>query len=153
MSTFFVIKDGDRTLWTDKCKSYEFRKEGIVSRDETPNFDFPALADFTKIHADLQSVDPDLYNFQMFTTDKGLFTYFVQKVPTVTLNNSDNWKNTHVEMEIWQGDFGHGWGGTYVALFPDETMYINNESGVKSKNLHVVMNETADGMTEIKYYL
>lgn len=148
-----IIKDGDRHLWTDDCKSYEFRKEGIVNRDESPTFEFPTLASFSSIHADLQSVDPNLYNFQMFTTDKGLFTYFVQKVPTVTLNNSDNWKNTHVEMEIWQGDFGHGWGGTYIGLFPDETMYINNENGVKSKNLRVNINEIGNGITEIEYYL
>jgi len=148
-----ITKDGDRNLWTDKCKSYEFRKGGIVNCDDTPTFEFPTLADFSNIHADLQSVDPSLYNFQMFTTDKGLFTYFVQKVPTVTLNNSDNWKNTHVEMEIWQGDFGHGWGGTYIGLFPDETMYINNEWNVKSKNLHVNINDLANGETEIEYYL
>ena len=147
-----ITKDGDRNLWTDDCKSYEFRKTGIVNCDDTPTFAFPTVADFTTINADLQSVDPNLYNFQMWTTDSGLYTYFVQKVPTVTLNNSDNWKNTHVEMEIWQGDFGHGWGGTYIALFPDETLYINNEWNVKSKNLHVNINDLANGETEIEYY-
>ena len=113
---------------------------------------FPMTADFTTIDADLQSVDPELYNFQMWTTDSGLYTYFVQKVSTATFDNSDNWKNTHVEMEIWNEDVGYGWGGTYIALFPDETMYINNETGVKSKLLHVDINELVSGETEIEYY-
>ena len=125
----------------------------ILAKDKpTTLASFPTIEDFTTIDADLQSVDPNIYNFQMWTTDSGLYAYFVQKVPTATFDKSDNWQNTHVEMEIWQGDFGHGWGGTYIGLFPDETMYINNETGVKSKLLHVDINELVNGETEIEYY-
>ncbi len=125
----------------------------ILAKDKpTTLASFPVVADFTTIDADLQSVDPNLYNFQMWTTDSGLYTYFVQKVPTVTFDNSDNWKNTHVEMELWNEDVGYGWDGTYIGLFPDESIYINSETGVKSKSLHVDINESAYGGMIIEYY-
>ena len=97
-------------------------------------------------------MDPSLYNFQMWTTESGLYTYFVQKVTTAKLDSANNWENTHVEMEIWQGDVGYGWGGTYIGLFADETIYINNETNVKNKTLDVNIYETAYGETVIEYY-
>ena len=99
-------------------------------------------------------MDPDLYNFQMWTTGSGFYAYFVQTVPSVTLNKDDehNWENTHVEMELWNGDVGYGWGGTYIGQFPDENIYINSETNVKSKSLHVDINELVNGETKIEYY-
>lgn len=127
----------------------------ILAKDKpTALASFPTIADFTTIDADLQSVDPDLYNFQMWTTGSGFYAYFVQTVPSVTLNKDDehNWENTHVEMELWNGDVGYGWGGTYIGLFPDENIYINSETNVKSKSLHVDINELVNGETKIEYY-
>ncbi|MBQ2987383.1 MAG: family 43 glycosylhydrolase [Tyzzerella sp.] len=116
---------------------------------------FPEIADFSTIASDLQSVDPDIYNFQMWTTDSGLYAYFVQIVPNVTLTEQDNFNNTHVEMELWNHCVG--WGaqtgaGTYIGLFPDESIYINNETNVKSKSLCVNRVELISGETRIEYY-
>ncbi len=130
----------------------------ILAKDKpTALASFPTIADFTTIDADLQSVDPNLYNFQMWTTDSGLYAYFVQTVPIVTLDKDDehNWENTHVEMELWNHCVG--WGaqtgdGTYIGLFPDESIYINNETNVRSKFLYVDINELVNGETKIEYY-
>ena len=119
---------------------------------ETSIESFPDLADFSTINSDLQSVDPSLYNFQMWTRDNGLYAYFVQKVPTAKFDSENNWENTHVEMEIWQGDFGYGWGGTYIGLFADESIYINNEENLRNKTLDVNITKDAYGETVIEYY-
>ena len=129
----------------------------LANKKPTVLAGFPELADFTTIDVDLQSVDPSLYNFQMWTTDSGLYAYFVQTVPEVSLDKDDehNFENTHVEMELWNHCVG--WGaetgdGTYIGLFPDENIYINNETNVKSKSLHVDINKLVNGETKIEYY-
>lgn len=159
-NSYQEYRDGNRYLYQDDCSSYEFRKAGMVakkSRNDASDanellFDFPTLEEFANISANLQSVDPELYNFQMWTTGGGLYTYFVQTVPSVTLDDSDNWKNTHVEMELWNGDVGNGWNGTYIALFPDETVYINNSSNVRSASLQVKIEQSDESKTVLKYY-
>lgn len=126
----------------------------LANKKPTVLAGFPELADFTNINADLQSVDPDLYNFQMWTTDSGLYAYFVQTVPSVTSDKENNWENTHVEMELWNHCVGYGaenGGGTYIGLFMDESIYINNETNVKSKSLHVDINKLVNGETKIEY--
>ena len=104
--------------------------EGAPQKGQELPINFPALESFGEIDANLQSCDPGVYNFQMQAKRNGLFFYFVQNLPVVVASNPDNWQNTHVEMEIWQGDFGYGWSGTYVALFLDGTIYFNNTKNV-----------------------
>jgi len=93
--------------------------------------EFPEIKDFASIPANVQSCDPSVYNFQMFARQNGLFFYFVQYTTAVE-TNTDKWQNTHVEMEIWQGNFGYGWDGTYAALFLDGSVYLNHHGDVRS---------------------
>ncbi|MBQ8559822.1 MAG: hypothetical protein IJ439_07590 [Tyzzerella sp.] len=153
-------RDSNRYLYQDDCSSYEFRKRGIVAKvpridvddmGELP-FDFPTVEDFANINSDLQSVDPDLYNFQMWTTDSGLYTYFIQTLPKTDLSNSDPWQNPHVEMVLWNGDVGNGWYGTNIALFSDETVSIDNLTNVRSAASHVVVDQSDENKTVIEYY-
>ena len=162
------LRDGIHPREDSECNAYEIFVEELAKTDiemekrsepvkpeepeELLRIDFPSIADFAGIDKNLQSVDPDLYNFQMWTSENGYYGYFVQTLPTVTLDNSDPWKNTHVEMELWNGDVGFGWGGTYIALFPDETVYVNNLSNVRMVHLKVDKDETVSGKTTIKYY-
>jgi len=112
--------------------------------------DFPAVKDFADIDAKYQSSDPDVYNFQFFARRDGLFCYFVQYLDAVVDSESDPWLNTHVEMEIWQYDMGYGWDGTYVALFLDETMYVNNLTGLRTY-YNDVTRSTEGEKTKIEY--
>ena len=123
----------------------------IVSAQTTPpqdvpgatEIDLPQFLDFADISAENQSPDPTLYNFQFYTSREGLYCYFVQYVDEVVEHNFDPWKNTHVEMEIWQYDIGYGWDGTYVALFTDNTMSVNNLRGIRS--YYNAVRRTQDG--------
>lgn len=153
-------RDSNRYLYQDDCSSYEFRKRGIIAKvprndvddmGEIP-FDFPTVKDFANINSDLQSVDPDLYNFQMWTTDSGLYTYFRQTLPKTDLSNSDPWQKPHVEMVLWNGDVGNGWDGTNIALFSDETVSIDNLTNVRSAASHVVVDQSGESKTVLKYY-
>ncbi|MBQ8559820.1 MAG: hypothetical protein IJ439_07580 [Tyzzerella sp.] len=155
-----INKDGSGNLWTDICDSYEFGENGIVSRriDNATSVgsvpeDFPTVADFSTINRDLQSVDPNLYNFQMWTKDDGFYAYFIQKVPSVTLDNENNWLNTHVEMKLSNHCVGYGMDGTYIGLFPDGTYYINSDDNrITSKSLKVNVNSLKSGTKVIEYY-
>ena len=114
-------------------------------------YDFPNLQEFAEIDENYQSVDPELYNFQMWTRRDGLYFYFVQYTnPTKT--NVNQWENTHVELEIWNEGFGYGWDGTYIALFLDGTLYFNNTHDVISYNYEVKETQL-DELTKIEYYL
>jgi hypothetical protein len=75
----------------------------------------------------------------------------VQNLPTVVTTDADNWNNTHVEMEIWQGDFGYGWSGTYIALFLDGSIYINNTANVRTYYSQIFSTQTAGGV-KLEYY-
>ena len=92
-------------------------------------YNFPELEDFNNINVDFQSLDPKLYNFQMWADRDGLYFYAVQYTNPVK-NSTNQWENTHVEFEIWNECFGYGWGGTYIALFLDGSMYFNNTKDV-----------------------
>ena len=114
-------------------------------------YDFPVIEKFDEIDENYQSLDPELYNFQMWARRDGLFFYFVQYT-NPTKDNANPWENTHVELEIWNEGFGYGWGGTYIALFLDETIYINNTYDVVSYNYEVKETQLAD-VTKIEYFL
>lgn len=118
---------------------------------KTPEIWFPEIKNFDDIEPDLQSVDPDIYNFQMWTTKNGIYIYAVQTTDTLKTDDSERWKNTHFECEIWNNDFGYGWEGTYVALFLDDTFYLNNWDNVRGI-YYLKSTSTTENVTTIKYY-
>lgn len=114
-------------------------------------YDFPTLQEFSNISADFQSVDSDLYNFQMWARRDGLYFYLVQYTNPIK-TSANQWENTHVELEIWNEGFGYGWGGTYIALFLDGTVYFNNTYDVVSYHYEVKETQLEES-TKIEYYL
>ena len=113
--------------------------------------EFPTLQHFGLVNPEFQSVDPTLYNFQMWTTNEGIMIYNEQNVTNFVTENGNKWKNTHCEFEIWNNDFGYGWGGTYLALFTDGTYYLNNETNLKGFYYYVEYEQIED-ITHIEYY-
>ena len=114
-------------------------------------YDFPTQQEFSNISADFQSVDSDLYNFQMWARRDGLYFYLVQYTNPIK-TSANQWENTHVELEIWNEGFGYGWGGTYIALFLDGTVYFNNTYDVVSYHYEVKETQLEES-TKIEYYL
>ena len=113
---------------------------------------FPEIQNFSDIGSDLQSVDPNIYNFQMWATRDGLYFYIQQNTITLKTDSSNQWENTHTELNIWNDSFGYGWDGTYVALFLDGSMYFNNTKNVRSYYYNHFMVEDTES-TYIEYYL
>ena len=147
-TTSFVMNQND--VFMTNMNIIRDPDDTIAVENDTIDISFPEIQDFATINADYQSVDPDLYNFQMWCNRDGLYAYFVQYTNPVT-TNTNQWLNTHVEMHIWNGDFGYGWDGTYVALFMDDTHYFNNTLNVKSHYSKCIVTEL-DGLKKIEYY-
>ena len=95
--------------------------------------------------------------FQASAVDSGLYLYSYQIATKTYTDNPDNdakWKNaSHVEYEIWNGDLGYGWGGTYVAMWQDGSYYINNEKNVKELRTKVLFTELENGTIKIEYLM
>ncbi len=74
------------------------------------------------------------YNYA--AVNEGLYLHMYQIVDQLENSNlhddDGKWKtDTHVEMELWNNDFGYGWNGTYLAAWSDGNYYLNNTNGVK----------------------
>ena len=139
---------------TDKKENSSFGNGQKLPIDEVtePEIWFPEIKDFSEIDSDLQSIDPDLYNFQFWTTKNGIYIYAIQKTTHLKNDDSDCWKNTHFECEIWNNDFGYGWDGTYVSLFLNDDFYVNNWNNLKG--IYYLKNMTSNGdLVTIKYYM
>ena len=95
--------------------------------------------------------------FQASAVDSGLYLYSYQIATKTYTDNPDNdakWKNaSHVEYEIWNGDLGYGWGGTYVAMWQDGSYYINNEKNVKELRTKVLFTDLENGSIKIEYLM
>ena len=95
--------------------------------------------------------------FQASAVDSGLYLYSYQIATKTYTDNPDNdakWKNaSHVEYEIWNGDLGYGWGGTYVAMWQDGSYYINNEKNVKELRTKVLFTDLENGTIKIEYLM
>ena len=95
--------------------------------------------------------------FQASAVDSGLYLYSYQIATKTYTENPDNdakWKNaSHVEYEIWNGDLGYGWGGTYVAMWQDGSYYINNEKNVKELRTKVLFTDLENGTIKIEYLM
>ena len=98
---------------------------GAIEQGPILEISFPEIKDFSTIDPSFQSIDPDLYNFQIWAKRNGLYFYAIQRTKHLTTSYSDNWKNTHYEALVWNGDFGYGWDGTYISLFLDGSFYVN----------------------------
>ena len=110
-------------------------------------------------------ITPDEFNmpvkekcgFQASAVDSGLYLYSYQIATKTYTDNPDNdakWKNaSHVEYEIWNGDLGYGWGGTYVAMWQDGSYYINNEKNVKELRTKVLFTDLENGTIKIEYLM
>lgn len=82
----------------------------------------------------VRSAAQERYDYRAYAANDGLYLNMVQYIDTVKLN-ADNWANTHVEMKLWNHNFGMGKQydvsvDTFLACFLDGTYYINNETGV-----------------------
>ena len=119
---------------------------------ENLEIEFPEVVDFATINPQYQSIDPNLYNFQMWTTREGIQIYVEQNTKHFKNSDTNQWKNTHTELHIWNNDFGYGWGGTYLALFTNNTYYLNNKTNLKGV-YYTCFYETVGDITHIEYYL
>ena len=154
VSTFIILCSGcstdNKNLGVAPHRGASSYNEGTFVNQL--DISFPTIQSFDDIASDCQSVDPDFYNFQMWTTRDGLYCYVQQGTTTLKTDDSNQWVNTHTEFEIWNDSFGYGWDGTYVALFLDGTMYLNNTKNVKSYYYkHFTITE--ESFTYIEYYL
>lgn len=120
-------------LWVDKryplnpSEYYQLTVDGIYEQFVT-TYKFPEWTPFEDciIRADAK----ERYDVRGYAANNGLFINMQQYVDTLQ-RDGDKWtQQHHVEFEIWQGDFGWGWGGTYFAFFLDNSYYINNETNV-----------------------
>ena len=94
------------------------------------------------------------YDYRGYAAEDGLYLNMVQYVDSVKLGG-DNWANTHVEMQIWNHNFGGGkqWGmqaDTFVACFLDGTYYINNQTDVAGIEYRVTAAEETGGAYRYK---
>lgn len=131
-------------------------KKVLVDNDNKvtePEIWFPTIRDFNEISPELQSVDPDLYNFQFWTTKNGIYIYAIQYTSHLKKDDNERWKNTHFECEIWNNSFGFGTtSSTYVGLFLDDTFYVNNWYNLQG--IYYLINlSTIDNVSIIKYYM
>lgn len=105
---------------------FEVSGEGISVKT---HYDFPAWADWQDCA--VQADAKERYNFRGKAANNGLYLNVEQYVNNYV--RGSNWDaSTHIELEIWQHNFGWGFGGTYFAFFGNGSYYINNEENVKS---------------------
>ncbi len=83
---------------------------------------------------------PDRYTVKAVALANGLSVEMTQFVDSFELRGDadSKWtKVTHVEFELWQGDVGYGWGGTYFAIFCNGDYYVNNTNGITDLKISV----------------
>lgn len=148
-----LISCGSKNILVNHQDSnFDNDKKIMVGGETEPEIWFPEIKDFTEIDPALQSVDPDLYNFQFWTTRNGIYIYAIQYTTHLKTDDSSCWRNTHFECEIWNNSFGYGWDGTYIGLFLDGTFYVNNWANLKG--IYFLKNITyIDDLATIKYYM
>lgn len=146
-----INKDG-RMVWTDKCHSYSIHKNGIDARQSGLLEAVPWTA---WENCQFRSEAQNRYDYRAFATDDGLYLNMVQYVDNVK-TDAGNWANTHFEMKIFNGDFGFGWGGTFVACFLDGTYYINSQENVKGIAYSYKITDLGEGAShryKVEYFL
>lgn len=82
----------------------------------------------------------DRYTIKAIAKNTGLAVEMTQFVDSFNLRGSSDskWTNvTHIEFELWQGDVGYGWDGTYFAIFGNGDYYVNNTNGITDLKVSV----------------
>lgn len=93
----------------------------------------------------------DRYTIKSVAKNTGLSVEMTQYVNSFELrgNGDTKWTNvTHIEFELWQGDVGYGWDGTYFAIFCNGDYYVNNTNGITELKVSVDivdLGENCDG--------
>ncbi len=129
-----IIKDEgaghQRVLWTDQATATKFAITGAI--EKVHDFTYPVWKAWSECL--VRSDSPSRYDYRGYAANNGLYFNFIQNVNNYTHGSvGGNWlTSTHLELEIWQGDIGWGWGGTYLAFFLDGSYYLNNSAGMKN---------------------
>ena len=97
----------------------------------------------------IRSDAPTRYNVRGYAADEGLYINAVQYVDNI-VSTGDEWnEQTHLEAQIWQGNMGNGWSGTYAAFWLDGSSFFNNYANIGTVKNHVTITdrgeEYADG--------
>lgn len=97
----------------------------------------------------IQSDAPERYKVRGYAADEGLYINAVQYVDNI-VSTGDKWnEQTHLEAQIFQGDMGNGWNGTYAAFWLDGTAWFNDSTNLGTVKNHVTITdrgeEYADG--------
>lgn len=82
----------------------------------------------------------DRYTIKAVAKSSGLSVEMTQFVNSFELRGSSDskWTSvTHIEFELWQGDVGYGWDGTYFAIFCNGDYYVNNTNGITDLKVSV----------------
>lgn len=92
----------------------------------------------------IQSDAPTRYNVRGYAADEGLYINAVQYVDNI-VSSGDKWnEQTHLEAQIWQGNMGSGWNGTYAAFWLDGTTWFNNSSNLGTVKNHVTITDRGE---------
>ena len=87
-----------------------------------------------------QSPSPEKWGYHMQAAREGLYIYVYQNVNQVVNLEGQNWTATHVEFSIYHHSFGYGANfnrieETYIAVWPNKSYYINDNTNVYSFDL------------------
>lgn len=102
-------------------------------------------------NTEISTNSPNRYQVLSHAADNGLYIYIEQYVDNYVIKDDpSDWNSTHVEMELWNGDIGYGWGGTYFAFFANGTYYINSWNNCSAIYNYVEIKEN-DNSANYKY--
>lgn len=148
-----VYRDG-RLVRVEDCKNIAFGTQGFGERN---TYAFPEWTDWDA-EGRVSSLAPTRYDFRGYAADEGLYINMVQYVDNYTLGNVNDWDNlnnyTHIEFLAYNGDFGAGWGGTFLAFTLDGAYYCNNMTNVTGIEYRVsIVDRGADYAEGYRYMI
>ncbi|MBO4573494.1 MAG: family 43 glycosylhydrolase [Clostridia bacterium] len=145
------VQEGQDWLWTDKHFPRNPSEYYTLSAEGIKLFCFPEWTDWNDLT--IRSDAPDRLDYRGFAADDGLYLNIVQYLDNI-VTTGDKWNDqTHIELEIWQGNFGYGWDGTYFAFFIDNGEYINNSYNVKKFIHEVTLTDRGEGFAGRRYMI
>ncbi len=134
------VQEGQDWLWMDKHYPLNPGEYFLVGKapalKDHIGDDLPDLNEYKTV----QTEAPDRYQIYAVAKDNGLAVQMTQYIDHLVMpgNGADKWNDaTHVEFEVWNGDMGYGWGGTYFAIFTNGDYYINNWNNVSDIKVSV----------------
>ena len=103
-----------------------------------------------------QMPDSEKNGYDFTAKKEGLYLHFYQVVDRLYdqgLDPDGKWADaSHIEAEIWNGDFGYGWDGTYIGIWQDGENYINNTNKVKAFHTEAIPTRQEDDSIRVDYY-